>query len=135
MHMFVETGLLLLKQVADFGAVRADDRGQGQGGGGACGSAGAQRGGGTAIGTGTSGGVTGEMKMQGSSAAAHFVDPRLNLASVHTHASTKRIIGTHAYMPTEYYMLGHVSEKTDSFAYGIVLVELLTGCSVCIAWG
>ena len=26
-----------------------------------------------------------------------------------------------------YYMMGHVSPKTDSFAFGIVLIELITG--------
>jgi serine/threonine protein kinase len=30
-------------------------------------------------------------------------------------------------MPPEYANTGHVSEKTDSFAFGIVLLELLTG--------
>jgi hypothetical protein len=27
----------------------------------------------------------------------------------------------------EYYMNGHVSEKTDAFAFGVVLLELLAG--------
>ena len=30
-------------------------------------------------------------------------------------------------MPSEYFIFGHVSDKTDSFAFGIVLIELLTG--------
>jgi serine/threonine protein kinase len=30
-------------------------------------------------------------------------------------------------MPPEYTMSGHVSEKTDSFAFGMVLLELLAG--------
>jgi serine/threonine protein kinase len=42
-----------------------------------------------------------------------------------THASTKAIIGTTPYMPVEYLQSGHVSEKTDSFAFGIMVVEML----------
>ena len=30
-------------------------------------------------------------------------------------------------MPMEYLQMGHVSEKTDTFAFGVVLCELLTG--------
>jgi len=39
---------------------------------------------------------------------------------------TVNVVGTSAYMAPEYHM-GHVSEKTDSFAFGVVLLELLTG--------
>jgi hypothetical protein len=31
------------------------------------------------------------------------------------------------YMPPEYVTMGHVSEKTDSYAFGVVLLELVTG--------
>ena len=31
------------------------------------------------------------------------------------------------YMPEEYTLRGHVTVKTDSFSYGVVLLELLTG--------
>jgi serine/threonine protein kinase len=31
------------------------------------------------------------------------------------------------YMPPEYTMSGHVSERTDAFAFGMVLLELLAG--------
>jgi hypothetical protein len=44
-----------------------------------------------------------------------------------THHSTNLIIGTKPYMPAEYVLAGHISEKTDTFAYGVVLLELLTG--------
>lgn len=47
-------------------------------------------------------------------------------ANLMTHAQTNMVIGTGPYMPTEYFTKGHVSEKTDSFAFGIVLIELLT---------
>ena len=41
--------------------------------------------------------------------------------SAQTHASTARIVGTKPYMPNEYTRKGHVSEKTDSFAMGILV--------------
>ena len=44
-----------------------------------------------------------------------------------THHSTRLIVGTRPYMPMEYLQMGQVSEKTDTFAYGVVLLELLTG--------
>jgi hypothetical protein len=44
-----------------------------------------------------------------------------------THHSTGLIVGTRPYMPYEYLQSGHVSEKTDTFAFGVVLLELLTG--------
>jgi hypothetical protein len=34
-------------------------------------------------------------------------------------------------MPMEYIQMGRVSEKTDTFAYGVVLLELLTGKPPC----
>lgn len=43
-----------------------------------------------------------------------------------SHASTRNCIGTPCYMPVEYATFGHVSEKTDAFAFGIVLIELIT---------
>ena len=44
-----------------------------------------------------------------------------------THVSTRDIVGTRPYQPPEYTGMGHVSEKTDAFAFGVVLLELLTG--------
>ena len=44
-----------------------------------------------------------------------------------THHSTKHVVGTGPYMPPEYTTSGHVSAKTDTYAYGVVLLELLTG--------
>lgn len=43
-----------------------------------------------------------------------------------THYSALNVIGTKPYQPQEYAMMGHVSEKTDAFALGVVLCELLT---------
>jgi serine/threonine protein kinase len=43
-----------------------------------------------------------------------------------THHQTQTIIGTKPYMPPEY-LSGQVSERTDTFAFGVVLLELLTG--------
>ena len=45
----------------------------------------------------------------------------------HSHVSTRTVVGTTPYMPPERYQEGHVSVKTDSFAFGVVLLELLTG--------
>ena len=42
------------------------------------------------------------------------------------HHETQNVVGTNGYMPPEY-LCGHVSEKTDAFAFGVVLLELLTG--------
>jgi hypothetical protein len=41
--------------------------------------------------------------------------------------NTSDVVGTTAYMPAEYENFGELSEKTDAFAYGIVLLELITG--------
>jgi hypothetical protein len=43
-----------------------------------------------------------------------------------THYSALDVIGTKPYQPPEYTGQGHVSEKTDTFAFGVVLLELLT---------
>jgi len=44
-----------------------------------------------------------------------------------THHTTGIIIGKKPYQPYEYTNRGHISEKTDTFAFGVVLYELLTG--------
>ncbi|XP_065888149.1 interleukin-1 receptor-associated kinase 4-like [Dysidea avara] len=40
--------------------------------------------------------------------------------------TTKHIIGTSGYIPPEYYR-GYVTVKMDSFAFGVILLEILTG--------
>ena len=57
---------------------------------------------------------------------ARFV-PELLGHGANPHHSTEMVIGTKPYMPPEYTMMGRVSEKTDTFAFGVVLCELLTG--------
>ena len=47
--------------------------------------------------------------------------------ALQSHHSTRVVIGTTPYMPMEYMQSGHVSEKTDTYAFGVVLCELLTG--------
>jgi serine/threonine protein kinase len=44
-----------------------------------------------------------------------------------THHTTGIVIGTKPYQPPEYKGQGHVSEKTDTYAFGVVLCELLMG--------
>jgi hypothetical protein len=44
-----------------------------------------------------------------------------------SHYSAAEFVGTKPYMPIELIGQGHVSEKTDTFAYGVLLLELLTG--------
>jgi hypothetical protein len=43
------------------------------------------------------------------------------------HQTTEQVVGTPIYMPMELIMKGHVSEKTDTYALSVVLLELLTG--------
>jgi serine/threonine protein kinase len=49
------------------------------------------------------------------------------LADDATHIKTKTVIGTQCYMSEEYQAGGEISVKLDSFAFGIVLFEILTG--------
>ncbi|KAG0582755.1 hypothetical protein KC19_3G083200 [Ceratodon purpureus] len=44
-----------------------------------------------------------------------------------THHSVSPIEGTFGYLAPEYFMHGIVDEKTDVFAYGVLLLELITG--------
>ena len=50
--------------------------------------------------------------------------PKLKQVS---HVTTRNIVGTSVYMPPEYCMSGRVSAKTDTYAFGVCLFELLTG--------
>eukprot|EP00935_MAST-01C_sp_MAST-1C-sp1_P000792 g792.t1 len=40
---------------------------------------------------------------------------------------TRAVIGTHGFMPPEYLQEGKISPKMDSYALGVVILELLTG--------
>ncbi|XP_058073038.1 cysteine-rich receptor-like protein kinase 34 [Magnolia sinica] len=41
-------------------------------------------------------------------------------------ARTNRIMGTYGYMPPEYALVGHFSEKSDLFSFGALLLEMVT---------
>ncbi|XP_062015776.1 probable LRR receptor-like serine/threonine-protein kinase At1g56130 [Rosa rugosa] len=51
--------------------------------------------------------------------AKHYDDKK-------THMST-RVAGTIGYLAPEYAMRGHLTEKTDVFAYGVVILEIVSG--------
>jgi serine/threonine protein kinase len=49
-----------------------------------------------------------------------------------THMQTEHVMGTHVYMAPEY-KNGELSTKVDAFAFGLVVIETLTGYAVCSA--
>ncbi|RDX89412.1 Receptor-like cytosolic serine/threonine-protein kinase RBK2, partial [Mucuna pruriens] len=44
-----------------------------------------------------------------------------------THHTVSKVEGTFGYLPPEFFMHGIVDEKTDVYAYGVLLLELITG--------
>ncbi|XP_076959382.1 cysteine-rich receptor-like protein kinase 19 [Bidens hawaiensis] len=44
-----------------------------------------------------------------------------------TQGNTNRIVGTYGYMSPEYAVHGHFSVKSDVFAFGVVVLEIITG--------
>ena len=52
------------------------------------------------------------------------IAPDLAPSRSNTHISTQTRAGTAIYMPLEYHMMGRVSTKTDTYAFGVVLLQL-----------
>ena len=48
-----------------------------------------------------------------------------------THLQTEHVVGTQVYMAPEYHRSGELSTKVDTFAFGLVIIEMLTGYAVC----
>ena len=48
-----------------------------------------------------------------------------------THLQIEHVMGTHVYMASEYHRGGELSTKVDAFAFGLVIIETLTGYAVC----
>nr|BAJ90405.1 predicted protein [Hordeum vulgare subsp. vulgare] len=44
-----------------------------------------------------------------------------------THGITNRVVGTYGYMAPEYVMRGNYSVKSDSFSFGVMVLEIVTG--------
>ncbi|KAF8006989.1 hypothetical protein BT93_K1096 [Corymbia citriodora subsp. variegata] len=51
------------------------------------------------------------------------------LLALETQIYTEQLFGTYGYMPPEYILLGKVSAKNDVYAFGTVLLELISGLS------
>ncbi|KAI3695903.1 hypothetical protein L1987_78907 [Smallanthus sonchifolius] len=44
-----------------------------------------------------------------------------------TNAKTKKIVGTHGYIPPEYALYGRFSIKSDVFSFGVLVLEIVSG--------
>ncbi|KAH1054601.1 hypothetical protein GYH30_023407 [Glycine max] len=50
-----------------------------------------------------------------------------NFGGSEDQAYTNRVVGTYGYMPPEYAMQGLISEKSDVFSFGVLVLEIVSG--------
>ncbi|KAI7751292.1 hypothetical protein M8C21_028150 [Ambrosia artemisiifolia] len=50
-----------------------------------------------------------------------------NFVGRDTTAKTKKVVGTHGYIPPEYAVHGHFSIKSDVFSFGVLVLEIICG--------
>ncbi|KAE8816339.1 putative LRR receptor-like serine/threonine-protein kinase [Hordeum vulgare] len=48
-------------------------------------------------------------------------------SNIDTHVSTARVVGTLGYLDPEYHATFHLTNKSDVFSFGVVLLEIVTG--------
>ncbi|XP_015885229.1 proline-rich receptor-like protein kinase PERK1 [Ziziphus jujuba] len=63
-----------------------------------------------------------EAKVSDFGLAKHFSDANTHISHIST-----QVVGTFGYLAPEYALSGKVTEKSDVYSYGVVLLELITG--------
>lgn len=71
--------------------------------------------------------LSGESSVRASSSTEITEEGSGDTSGDYRRSSSKRIVGTQGYMAPEHAANGVISQKTDVFAFGVVLLELLSG--------